>query len=106
MKLLASPPQEAAALTELIKTYPKKQIVADSITDQTGVGQWFVGRVYFISNEEVVIVPTRCRATNVFGAASRMPRAAKTGLPKKMRRGKNLRIHSVLVEMVERERKN
>lgn len=108
MKLLGSKPARRPATAEgtLIPLLPKRRVDADRVVDQKGTGAWFDGRVLFVSNEEVVVVPTRCRATNVFSAASRMPRAAKTGLPKKMRKGKDKRIHSVLVELIEYVRKD
>lgn len=101
MKLLASPTPQDSTITELIPRLPRKRVVADKVIDQNGMGSWFEGRVLFISNAEVVIVPTRCKATNIFGAASRMPRAAKTGLPKRQRRGNDNRLRKVIVEMVE-----
>jgi hypothetical protein len=106
MKLLVPTPKIVQNVVELIPTLPKQQVLVDKVTDQKGTGSWYNGRVLFISNEEVVIVPTRCKAVNVYGAASRMPRAAKTGLPKKQRRGNDKRIHSVLVELIERARKD
>lgn len=106
MKLLGSKPPKKPVTADgaLIVTLPRKQVEVEKVTDQTGTGHWFDGRVLFISDEEVVVVPTRCRASNIFGAASRMPRAAKPGLPKKMRKGKAKRIHSVLVELIEHAR--
>jgi hypothetical protein len=84
----------------LIPTLPRHRTLVDKITDSGGSGTWYDGRVTFISKDEAVVVPTRCRATNVFAAAARMPRAAKFGLPKRHRRG-DFRITRVLVEMVE-----
>jgi hypothetical protein len=108
MKLLGHIPAKvpATAAGTFIAELPRKQITVDKITDQTGKGSWFEGRVLFISNEEAIIVPTRVKATNLFGAASRMPRAAKVGLPKKSRKGKDKRLTKVVVEMVEYVRKN
>jgi hypothetical protein len=103
MKLLGYTPPTTPITSDgsLITQLPKRRILADKVTDQTGAGVWFDGRVFFVSNQEVVIVPVRCRASNIFGAASRMPRAAKSGLPKMQRRGNDKRLHSVLVEIVE-----
>lgn len=101
MKLLGTPTPTASVERSVIKELPRKQITVDKVVDQTGKGIWFEGRVLFISNEEAVIVPTRVKATNLYGAASRMPRAAKAGLPKKSRKGKDKRLTKVLVEMVE-----
>jgi ribosomal protein L21 len=105
MKLLGTPTPTVAVEGSIIPELPRKQITVDKIVDQAGKGIWFEGRVLFISNEEVVIVPTRVKATNLYGAASRMPRAAKVGLPKKSRKGKDKRLTKVLVEMVEYVRK-
>lgn len=107
MKLLGSLPPATeikAEDTSLIKQLPNKRIVTDKVKDDSGTGAWFNGRVLFISNNEVVEIPTMCRATNVYGAASRMPRAARPGLPKKMRKGTDKRIHTVLVEITERKK--
>jgi hypothetical protein len=109
MRLLGTQPPATelkAEETSLIKQLPAKRVLADKVIDQTGKnGPWFDGRVLFISNSEVIEVPTRCRATTVYGAASRMPRAAKPGIPKKMRKGNDKRIHTVLVEIIERKKK-
>ncbi len=83
---------------------PKRRVEVDKVTDQTGTGDWYEGHVLFVSNAEVVQVPTRCRASNIYGAASRMPRAAKGGLPKMKRSGKEKRIHSIIVELKERRK--
>lgn len=107
MKLLGSKPpaiEIKAEDTSLVRELPTKRIVVDKVKDDSGSGAWFNGRVLYISNQEVVEVPTMCRATNVYGAASRMPRAAKPGLPKKMRKGTDKRIHTVLVEITERKK--
>lgn len=103
MKLLGTKPvmKPVTAEGSLINNLPKKQVTVEPVVDSAGTGAWFQGRVLFISDEEVVIVPMRCKATTIYGGISRMPRSAKTGLPKKQRRGNDKRIHSVLVELVE-----
>lgn len=103
MKLLGSKPPTAPITADgsLITELPAKRVMVEKVTDSTGAGAWFNGRVLFISNAEVVDVPVRCRATNVHTAASRMPRAAKKGLPKKSRKGKDKRITRMLVEILE-----
>lgn len=109
MKLLGSRPpvvELKSEMTSLVKELPTKRVVTDKVTDSKGTGAWFDGRVLFISNVEVVEIPTRCRATSVFAAASRMPRAARLGLPKMMRKGKDKRIHTVLVEVIEHKKKS
>jgi hypothetical protein len=103
MKLLGSTPPTEPRTSEgtLITELPKRQREVEKVTSNDGTGQWYNGRVLFISNYEVVIVPCRCRASSVHGAASRMPRVAKTGLPKMVRKGKEKRITRVLVEVLE-----
>ena len=105
MKLLGNL-HSRPATTALIPVLPKRQVVVDKVVDHTGTGHWFDGRVLFISNEEVVIVPTRCRATTIHSAASRMPRAARAGLPKKSRKGTEKRLRKVLVELIEHAKKD
>lgn len=80
---------------------PPTRVLADKVVDNAGTGKSFRGKVYFISNSEVVVVPTQCKATNIFSAVSRMPRVAKTGLPKQTRKGKANRLYRVVVEMAE-----
>lgn len=109
MKLLCQVPSTVevsqAESTSLIKNIPLKRVVTDKVTDsETGTGSWFDGRVLFISNEEVVEIPARCRATSLYGASSRMVRTARQGLPKKPRSGAAKRIHTVLVETTERKK--
>jgi hypothetical protein len=103
MKLLGSRPPTTPVTAEggLISRLPTRRLTMEKISDQTGTGRWYDGRVLFISDHEVIIVPTRCRASTVFSAASRMPRAAKPALPKRKKRTRAHRIHSVLVELVE-----
>jgi hypothetical protein len=103
MKLLGAPPPANPITREgaLITALPKKQITVEKITSSDGAGHWYEGRVLFISNIEAVIVPVRCKATNIFSAAARMARAAKPGLPKKVRKGNEKRLRKVLVELVE-----
>jgi hypothetical protein len=103
MKLLGAKPASRPVTAEgsLITQLPKRQIHVDKVSSDAGTGAWFNGRVLFISNTEVVIVPTRCRATNLHGAVSRMPRVARAGLPKKTRRGNDKRLTKVVVEVVE-----
>lgn len=106
MKLLSQvlPPAEVNHVesSSLIKNIPVKRLVMDKVTDsETGTGSWFDGRVLFISNEEVVEIPTRCRATSLYAASSRMVRTARQGLPKRKRSGAAKRIHTVLVETLD-----
>ncbi len=107
MKSLGAQPLPVEAEVEspsLIQEIPSKRVVVDKVTDNVGTVAWFNGRVLFISNDEVVEIPARCRATTVYGAASRMVRTAKQGLPKKKRGGAPKRIHTILVETIERQK--
>lgn len=103
MKLLGqkTPSRPLTRDGSLITQLPTRQVVADKITDHVGAGNWYEGRVIFISDEEAVIVPVRCKSVNIHGAASRMARSAKTGLPKKIRKGNAKRLRKVLIELVE-----
>lgn len=107
MKLLGTKPLKKPLTAEgsYIKELPRRQVTVDRQNDDKDTGNWFEGRVLFISNEEAIIVPTRARATNIYGAVGRMTRVAKPGLPKKMRKGNDKRIHTILVEIVEHRRK-
>jgi hypothetical protein len=103
MKLLGEKPRAQPLTKEgaLITQLPTRQIVTEKVTDPEGSGNWYDGRVIFISNEEAVIVPVRCKSVHIYGAAARMARSAKTGLPKKMRKGNEKRLRKILIELVE-----
>jgi hypothetical protein len=80
----------------------RKVINCDTTKDNVGTGPWWDGVVQFLSQTERIVVPVKCKATNIYGAISRAPRVGKKGMPKAVRKGNAKRITKVLVEINER----